>query len=194
MKSPIYHSIETYRFTMKRLYGNRFENRYENLIKYIPPAKSITELCPGDGYFFEFYLKDSNPDYKAVEWNTKFSLYLRELGAEVIEGDVNNVNIPSADVVFMQGSLYQFKDYRSVLNNMYEAARELLIVSEPVKNMSQSENKIISEIAAHLSNPGDGPKHFRFTRNTLLEAAEGLPQPEVVQYPKDKEVILIFRK
>ncbi|HAE30784.1 MAG TPA: hypothetical protein DCF89_06700, partial [Flavobacteriales bacterium] len=49
VKSPIYHSIETYRFTMKRLYGNRFENRYENLIKYIPPLKSITELCPGDG-------------------------------------------------------------------------------------------------------------------------------------------------
>ena len=194
MKSPIYHSIETYRFTMKKLYGKQFENRYSNLAGHIPSGKSVTELCPGDGYLFENYLKNTNPDYNAVEWNRKFSLYLREMGVKVNTQDLMSASIPSAQIVLMQASLYQFEDHASMVKRIFEAAQELVIISEPIDNITSSKNRIISGFGAHLSNPGDGPKHFRFTKASLLHAFEGYPDPQVHHYPEAKEVILIFQK
>lgn len=194
MKSPIYHSIETYRFTMKKLYGKQFESRYSNLAEHVPAGKTITELCPGDGYLFENYLKNTNPDYSAVEWNRKFSLYLREMGVKVITQDLTKTKIPSAQVILMQGSLYQFEDHTSMVEDIFEAAKELVVISEPIDNIVNSKNKIISGIGAHLSNPGDGPKHFRFTKGSLLETFEGYPEPQIHHYPAAKEVILVFQK
>ena len=76
-----------------------------------------------------------------MEWNTKLLVFKRA-GAEALK-EMRITLISLLLTWCLCKGVYQFKDYRSVLNNMFEAARELLIVSEPVKNMSQSENKII---------------------------------------------------
>jgi len=179
---------------MKKLYGKQFESRYSNLVRHIPAEKSITELCPGDGYLFEKYLEKTNPHYNAVEWNRKFSLYLREMGVKVVTQDLTSAAIPSAQIVLMQASLYQFEDHASIVKKIFEAAQELVVIAEPIDNIASSKNKIISGLGAHLSNPGDGPKHFRFTKRSLLDAFEGYPDPQVHHYPEAKEVILIFQK
>jgi len=179
---------------MKKLYGKQFESRYSNLVRHIPAEKSITELCPGDGYLFEKYLEKTNPHYNAVEWNRKFSLYLREMGVKVVTQDLTSAAIPSAQIVLMQASLYQFEDHASIVKKIFEAAQELVVIAEPIDNIASSKNKIISGLGAHLSNPGDGPKHFRFTKRSLLDVFEGYTDPQVHHYPEAKEVILIFQK
>lgn len=179
---------------MRKLYGEQYESRYEDLSKVLAPNKSVVELCAGDGFFYEHYLQYSNPDYTAIEWNGKFALYLKELGANVIEADLNTADIPPADIILIHASLYQFQDYKEIIRKMFAAARHQLIVAEPIENFASDKNKLKATIAAHLSNPGDGPKYFRFNRQTLLDAFEGYPEPAILEIPDNKEIILVFQK
>ena len=178
---------------MRKLYREQYLKRYEVISDLIASNDSILELCPGDGYLFEFYLSKSNPHYTGIEWNPKFCKYLRKLGMEVINDDVLYTNFPAADVVLIHASLYQFHENQDkLISKIFAAAKKMVIVVEPVENVAASSNKLKAKIAAHLTNPGDGPKEFRYSQSSLLEAFKFFPKPEIHFKKGDKEMILVF--
>ena len=68
----------------------------------------------------------------------------------------------------MQGSLYQFiPNHKDIIQKMLDSARYKVIISEPIINLVNSKNKIISTLAKHSANPGTGNKKIRFTKESL---------------------------
>ncbi len=72
MQSPIYWHPKLYEFAMKKLYGAFYESRYTNLVKLIPDNCQLLELCMGDLYFYEHYLKNKNINYSCADVNPIF--------------------------------------------------------------------------------------------------------------------------
>jgi hypothetical protein len=68
----------------------------------------------------------------------------------------------------MQASLYHFlPDADSILRRMVAAASRLVIVSEPVRNLSSSRLPMIGAIGRRATDPGVGTHTSRFTEATL---------------------------
>ncbi len=178
---------------MKRLYGEQYESRYQQVASLVPPQASVVELCPGDGKLFEAYLNQPNPDYVGIEMNESFCQHLRRQGMKVIKADVQKQDFPEADVYLMHASLYQFENHGDILQRMYDACLEMLIVAEPIENIA-SKGGLKSKLAAHLTNPGDGAKHFRFTKDSLRRAFEGFLNVEFILNEGHKEAIVVVRK
>src|SRR2546422_11499698 len=69
-----------------------------------------------------------------------------------------------------RSSLYQFHDIAdTLLPRLYAAARRLLVIAEPVRNLSQSRRRSVRWLARALTRTADGRVHvFRYTEGTLL--------------------------
>jgi len=78
--------------------------------------------------------------------------------------------IPSADYVVMCSSLYHFGDHADeIVERMRRAARCAVILSEPVRNLSDV--PVVGGLAASLTNPGVGSFEKRFDLASLTELA-----------------------
>jgi hypothetical protein len=68
----------------------------------------------------------------------------------------------------MNESLYQFMPlHKQVVDNLLSSALKKVIISEPIINLSNSNNKFISFIARRSANPGTGHKKDRFIEETF---------------------------
>ena len=68
----------------------------------------------------------------------------------------------------MQASLYQFlPDPRPVLRRLRAAARERVIVAEPIRNLADSEIRMLAFLARKFTNPGTGEQPNRFDESRL---------------------------
>jgi len=78
--------------------------------------------------------------------------------------------VAPAGAAIMQASLYQFHDIAdALLPRLWEAARRLLVIAEPVRNVSRSRVRAARWIARILTRT-DGRVHtFRYTAATLLD-------------------------
>src|SRR5438132_10183002 len=57
----------------------------------------------------------------------------------------------------------------TLLPRLYAAARRLLVIAEPVRNLSQSRRRSVRWLARALTRTADGRVHvFRYTEGTLL--------------------------
>ena len=150
---------------MKCLYGKHYKYRYRAIAEKIPRGASVTDVCSGDSVLYTRYLKGKNK-YTGIDINplTAFN----SQWAKIIKVDIVKEAIPKADYVVMQGSLYQFiPNHKEIINKMLDSARYKVIISEPVINLVNSKNKIISTIAKYSVNPGTGPTPNRFTKKSL---------------------------
>jgi len=78
--------------------------------------------------------------------------------------------LPVAGAAIMQASLYQFHDIAdALLPRLWEAARRLLVVAEPVRNASRSRVRAARWIARILTRTDDRVHTFRYTAATLLD-------------------------
>jgi hypothetical protein len=93
---------------------------------------------------------------------------LRDLGVVAQVADVSAVSLPPADIVVMQASLYHFiTDARTLIDRMRDAARQVVIVSEPVRNLAASRWPFVARLAARGTSPGDRQHANRFTEASL---------------------------
>ena len=68
----------------------------------------------------------------------------------------------------MQASLYHFiPDARPLIDRMRDAARQTVIVSEPVRNLATSRRPLVARLAARSVSPGDRQHADRFTEASL---------------------------
>lgn len=166
--SFIYSNIKTYRFLMQLLYKGQYFKRFEKIIPYLKSAKKITELCFADTIIAN-YCKENNIIWVGYDLNEVFVTNAQLKKYNAYKADVLQLkNYEKADICLMIGSLYHFhENLELLLQKMFDAA-PIIIVSEPVKNLSQSKG-IIGKLAKASATVNGKEQAFRFTENSLLQ-------------------------
>ncbi len=156
MKGIIYQSSILYRLMMQFIYGKDFIGRYKSVAQNIDKGWSVLDLCCGDCYITRFL--DKSISYEGMDFNDTFVRNAKAKGLVVEQCDLKKDFNPRRkfDCVIMMGSLHQFiPNEDKIVETMKGIATKRVIISEPVKNIVTSNNKIISFLARLISNPGD---------------------------------------
>jgi len=168
MSSLIYAHPSIYQLLMRLIYGAGFGARYQALSDLIPDGADVFEACAGDAYLYEQHLKARGVKYRAGELNPGFVSHARARGIAMQHFDLCRDAVPEADIVLLHASLYQFMpDHQAVVSRLLAAARQTLIISEPVRNLSSSPNPLIRWLARRSADPGSGHKAQRFDEASL---------------------------
>lgn len=163
--SLIYKSHTLYTFLIKILYGKYFLNRYRDLRDYIPIGDSVLDVCSGDCNLYHFAIKGRN-NYTGVDLNT--SKLKKNKNVNQKQLDIVKDALPNADIVILQGSLYQFQpNEKLIIDKLLFNAKKKVIISEPIRNIANSKNSVFSFIAKYTVNPGTGHTIKRFTKQSL---------------------------
>lgn len=155
---------------MVSLYHRHYGARYESVAELIPIGASVLDVCCGPAVLYDRYLKKKYVGYTGLDISNQFVASARAKGIDIIGGDLNAISeLPRADVVVMQASLYQFLPDRvsSVVKKMLKAAREKLIIAEPILNLSASRLSGLARLAQRMTDAGSGPCTKRFNAASL---------------------------
>ena len=142
----------------------------------VPEGSSVLELCCGPGTLYTRHLRKRVARYIGLDINERFVERLRQAGADArkVDLDADGRQLPEADVVIMQASLYHFlPDAEPIVEQMIQAARDRVIVSEPIRNLASSEIPLIGALGRRAANPGVGGHNRRFTEATFDQLMQG---------------------
>lgn len=195
--SVIYWHPLFYRCAMRLLYGRHYAARVAEVARRVPSGRSVLDVCCGDcGLFYELSRRGLGGSYCGVDINGRFVAHASRRGIRAILLDVRSGSLPPADVVVMMASLYQFVPHeRQMIARLVQAATDMVIVTEPVRNLAGSGNAIIRRLAAYAADPGTGPIPFRFTEGSLrecLEAGGGAAIREWVRIAGGREILAVL--
>jgi glycosyltransferase involved in cell wall biosynthesis len=161
-KSPIYWTGHGYNLVMRVLYGAEYERATAAVAARIPDGASVVEVCCGTARLHHDFLRSRSVRYLGLDFNGDFVMHARRRGADVRWFDLESDPIPCADYVVICSSLYHFTEHADdIVTRLRRAARRAVIVSEPVRNLSQL--PVVGPLAAALTHPGvgDGAGHLR---------------------------------
>lgn len=170
--SLVYRSAIVYEMVMRALYGRHYGDRLRAVAEQVPLGASVLELCPGPGALYRRHLRGRpGLHYTGIDLNPRFVARLRRMGAGAVVRDLSQpVELPTADVVIMQASLYHFlPDASAIVDRMLSAAVERVIVAEPIRNLSSSGVPILARLSRRGTDPGTGASHGRFDEAALDE-------------------------
>jgi SAM-dependent methyltransferase len=168
--SLIYRSAVGYELLMRALYGRRYSDRMRAVAAEVPDGAEVLELCCGPGTLYLRHLRSRTRGYIGIDVNPGFVEQLKRRGVDARRLDLaaSDDPLPDADVVILQASLYHFlPDPERILDRMLAAARERVIVSEPVRNLASSNVPLIGRLGRSAADPGVGGHGQRFTETTL---------------------------
>jgi SAM-dependent methyltransferase len=172
-ESLIYRSAWGYGLTMRILYGRYYGARDAAVATHVPDGASVLELCCGPARLYRNELHGRVGSYIAIDLNAGFVDRLRLRGVDARQADVATADLPIADVVLMQASLYHFlPDAEPMVRRMLAAARERVVISEPVRNLAQSRVAIVARLASAGTATAGGAQAQRFddaSLGTLME-------------------------
>ena len=169
-RGVLYSSTLMYRFFMKLAYGQNFESRYEAIAEHIPQGVSVIDVCCGDCYLYHKYLKFKDVKYLGLDVNTAFVSNALKKKLNVRLFDINVDTIPTAEYIIMQSSLYQFiPDEKLILEKLFRSATKAVIVAEPIRNLSTSDNLFIASIAKTIGRLITGSTAMRFNEQSLTK-------------------------
>jgi hypothetical protein len=153
---------------MRLIYGGGFAARYRAISDLVPDGADVFEACAGDAYLYQHYLGPRGIRYRGGEFNAGFIAHARSRGIAMERFDLRQDEVPRADIVILHASLYQFMpDHVQVVGRLLAAARQTLIISEPVRNLSSSRWALVRWIAKRSADPGSGHKAQRFDEASL---------------------------
>ena len=164
----IYRSPRLYALVMFLLYRRSYRTRLDALAALIPPGASVVEACCGTGSLYLNYLRDKRVQYTGLDLSPAFVSALETRGVDARIWDIRSpAPLPHADHLVMQASLYHFlPDPEPIIDRMLRAAREQVLVAEPIRNLTTDYPRL-SRIFAALSNAGAGPERERFDEESL---------------------------
>ena len=109
---------------MRVLYGRYYAARDAAVAAHISDGASVLELCCGPARLYLRELRGRVGSYVALDASERFVKRLRSLGVDARRADVATAELPVADIVVMQASLYQFEpDAEAIVRRMRAAAR-----------------------------------------------------------------------
>jgi len=168
--SLVYRSARGYELVMRALYGRHYAARMSAVAEQVPAGASVLELCCGPGTLYMRHLRARAGDYIGVDVNERFVAALRRRGVDARRLDLADGAdpLPAADVAIMQASLYHFlPDATAIVDRMLVAARDRVIISEPVRNLATSDLPGVALLGRRAADPGVGAHAERFTEETL---------------------------
>ena len=195
--SLLYSFQSVFHLQMRCEYGRAFDARYEIIAEHIPDGARVVDVCAGDCWLYLKHLKPKRVEYLGLEISPPL---VRWAGKRGVQAQVFNLwedPVPPADIVVMQASLYQFDpETDRIVQKLKAAARQAVIIAEPIKNLSNASLPLVSRIADVLTRPiGRKPSYTgkRFTQETLgafFEQLGGLERSFVI--PGGREMVGIF--
>ena len=193
----IYRSARGYELLMHALYGRHYEARMTAVAAQVPPGAIVLELCCGPGTLYLRHLRRHVGGYIGLDINERFVAQLRSQGVDARHCDLAlDRELPHADVVIMQASLYHFlPDASPILERMIAAARDRVIVAEPVRNLASSGLPGVAQLGRKAADPGTGDHAQRFSEESLdrLMAGYGNRILEAFKIPGGREKVFVLR-
>ena len=176
--SVIYRTAQGYELLMRALYGRHYATRMSAVAEQVPAGASVLELCCGPGTLYRRYLKARPSSYIGLDVNDGFVTRLRREGIDARRLDLaaDPGPLPPCEVAIIQASLYHFlPDAGRIVDLMVAAARDRVIVSEPIRNLATSDVPLVGRLGRQAADPGVGGHAQRFTEQTLdaLMASRG---------------------
>jgi len=193
--SVIYRSAPLYELVMAVLYGRHYAARYKTIAELIPDGASVVDLCCGPGVLYTRYLRRRPVSYIGVDSNPGFVRRVIQSGALGIVADLSSAEIPEGDYVVMQASLYHFlPNAKPIVERMIAAARERVIVAEPIRNITGSRFRLLSAIGRSLTDAGRGGEGLRFKESDLDLLFRDFPVEKSFLIPGGREKVFVIRK
>jgi SAM-dependent methyltransferase len=169
----LYRFPALYGLAMRIAYRQDYGARHALIADMIGRSTNVLELCCGDlALYRHLASRGLVRAYVGLEQSPAMLRLGTRRGVEVRPFDVRaSTELPRAEAVIMQASLYQFHDVaETLLPRLWAAARRLLVIAEPVRNLSQSRNALARWLARELTRTADGRVHaFRYTEAALLD-------------------------
>ena len=168
--SLVYRSAAGYELLMRVLYGRHYAARMRAVADQVPDGATVLECCCGPGTLYLRHLRGRTHEYVGIDVNPRFVARLRRRGVDARRLDLAapEAELPHADVVILQASLYHFlPDAERIVDRMLAAARDRAIVSEPVRNLASSSVAPIARLGRRAADPGVGGHAQRFTAESL---------------------------
>ncbi len=197
MQSPVYWHPKFYAFVMRKLYGSYYRSRYSALAKLIPDNCQLLELCMGDLYFYENFLKKKNIDYSCADVNPVFVNAAKKNGIKAMQIDILKDEIPKSDYILIQGSLYHsIPHQKELIKKLLASTGKELIISENTNNISNSSNAFKSWLGAAFSKAKSGQSKVKFTKETLKDSFSDFEKSKMqwVESPDNLETIIVLQK
>ena len=194
--SPIYRYPSLYTLCMKLLYGKYYNTRFETIAKEIPDGVDLLDVCCGDCVLHAYI--GNKTSYVGVDSNPYFVQMAQKRSIRVFQKNLLEEELPMADYVVMLASLYQFIPFhKEIVDKLLRFARRKVLISEPVRNLADSSNPLLSFIARRATNAGAGDNIYRFTQATFYPFFEkNYPTHiEKLSYiPGKRECMVVLRK
>lgn len=195
--SLIYRSALGYELLMRVLYGRHYAARMRAVADQVPDGASVLECCCGPGTLYLRHLRGRTAGYVGLDVNAGFVERLRRRGvdARVLDLATDAEPLPEADAVILQASLYHFlPQAERILDRMLAAARDRVIVSEPVRNLASSEHALIARLGRRAADPGVGGHAQRFTEATLSGLMERYRERVLRSFPipGEREIVYVL--
>lgn len=182
---------------MRGLYGRHFEARYAAIAREIPDGVSVADVCAGDSYLYLKYLRSKRVNYLALDISPQMIAWAQRHSVPARQFDARRDELPISDVIVMQASLYQFlPDARSMIRKLLNAARQRVIITEPIRNLSDSKNPLLAFIGRKMTVPVSTDGTYtaqRFTQSSaeeLFRSFESLQRVAVL--PGGRELLGVF--
>jgi SAM-dependent methyltransferase len=183
--SIIYKSSLLYEAFLLIRYRGEYRERSEAIAALIPEESSVVDLCCGPATLYFSHLRSKRVSYTGLDINRGFVDRLSARGVKAYLWDVEkSEELPQADYLVMQGSLYHFlPDPYPIVDRMLAAAKRSVLLTEPVKNLADSKNPLVSWMASKLTNPGTGDQASRFDEGLFKEFVDRYrPEGRVIDF------------
>ena len=155
----LYRFPALYGLAMRIAYRQDYGARHALIADMIGRSTNVLELCCGDLTLYRHLAtRGLVRAYVGLEQSPAMLRLGTRRGVEVRPFDVRaSTELPPAETVIMQASLYQFHDVaETLLPRLWATARRLLVIAEPVRNLAQSRNGGgAARPVRSLSHPGE---------------------------------------
>ncbi|MBI3573425.1 hypothetical protein HY090_00045 [Candidatus Kaiserbacteria bacterium] len=181
---------------MLLLYKGKYYERFTHIAKYLT-GKSVVELCFGDTILAD-YCRENSIRWIGIDVNQTFVKAAIKKGFDAHCADIASAeSFPSADTIVMSGSLYHFHDSLHNLFKKMLASAPVVVISEPIVNLSQVQG-IIGAAARSLVTVKGKKQPFRFTEPSLKDALKAVCRKLNCTYEIaerfSKDLIVIVRR
>ena len=197
-ESLIYRSAWGYGLAMRALYGRYYAARDAAVAAHVPDGAGVLELCCGPARLYLCELRGRTSSYVGLDASERFVQRLRRRGVDARRADVAAAELPTADVVVMQASLYHFLPAPSaaaMVQRMQAAARDRVVISEPVRNLASSRVGLVAWLAAGGAATGGGAHAQRFDEASLRALMGGFGEDvlHAAPAPGGREHVYVLR-
>lgn len=183
---------------MRALYGRHFKARYVAIADEIPEGSRVVDVCAGDCYLYLGFLRQKSVEYLGLDISSNLVKWAQRHAVNARAFNLWDDEVPRAEIIVMQASLYQFAPHaETVLRKLLAAAQKTVIVSEPVRNLTSSGSRVIAALSHRLTTPTvkHGPySGQRFDVRSLTELFHSCePFERAFFIPGHRELVGIFK-